>query len=186
MSRLAILLRGVNVGGRTKLAMADLRSAIAGAGFEDVQTYLQSGNAVLTTPGGLDPDVVAARVRAALAAEVGLDTGVLARTGAELAAIVAANPYPDLVETPTMLHVAFLSHRPDRAGAEGIDPSRLGPDRFSLGDRCAYLAYVTSPGRSRLAEIVTRAVLPRPPAADVTATTRNWNTVRALAERTRG
>lgn len=61
----ALLLRGVNVGAKTRLAMADLRAALESAGFEDVSTYLQSGNAVVSVPGRSSAAKVTDRVRAA-------------------------------------------------------------------------------------------------------------------------
>lgn len=181
--RYAVLLRGVNVGGRSQLAMSDLRGALEEAGFDEVSTYLQSGNAVVAAPGRAAPATVADRVRAALTGVLGASPGVVVRTGRDLAALVAANPYPDAVGEPKFLNVAFLSEQPDPKAM--LDPSALAPDEYAFGDRCVYLHYVgTSPGRSRLAEIVCREALRAHSGA--IATVRNWNTVLAMAERTAG
>jgi len=176
VTRCAVLLRGVNVGGHGKLAMADFRAAIEAAGFTDAATYLNSGNATLSAPGRAAPAKVAAAIGAQLEADLGRPVGVLVRTHAQLIAVVAGNPYP--AEHPKWLHVLFCDPDPDPATTVPAD--KLGVDQFTLGPGCAYLNFVVSPGRSRLAELVTRAALP----AGGVATARNWNTLLALVERT--
>jgi uncharacterized protein (DUF1697 family) len=171
-----VLLRGVNVGGNGKLAMADFRAAISSAGYTDVATYLNSGNATLTAPGRATPDAVAGAVAAELAKVTEKPPGVLVRTHTQLAAVAAGNPYPD--DNPKWLHVLFCD--PDPVGDAAVPPEKLGEDAFTLGPGCAYLHFGTSPGRSRLAELVTRAALPN----GGVATARNWNTLLALLERT--
>lgn len=176
----AVLLRGINVGGHGKLAMADLRTILSDAGFAEVSTYLASGNAVVATSGRAAPCAVAGRVREALTAARGESPGVLVRTHQELTAVIKANPFTAAAaDKPSWFHVAFLSAEPDGAT---LDPAALAPDEFALGDRCAYLHFVNSPGRSRLAEIVCREALRGQ--ADAVWTARNWNSVLALAERT--
>jgi uncharacterized protein (DUF1697 family) len=182
VTRYALLLRGVNVGGHRKLSMSDLRAVLSSLGHADVSTYLQSGNAVLTAPRTTSAKV-AQQVQDALAAELGVHTRVLARTHPELLAVIAANPFPAAAaEKPAWLHVAFLSAAPAAKAGAALDAAALAPDEFALGDRAVYLNFVTSPGRSRLAEIVTKAVLKGTP--DAVATARNWNTVLKLADLT--
>lgn len=177
----AVLLRGVNVGGHGKLAMADLRTILIGAGFDEVSTYLASGNAVVVASGRANPAGVADRVRDALVAARGDSPGVLVRTHQELTAVIEANPFTAAAaDKASWFHVAFLSGQPNRKAA--LDPAALAPDEFAFGDRCAYLNFVNSPGRSRLAEVVCREALRGQ--TDATATSRNWNSVVALAERT--
>lgn len=91
MVRLAILLRGVNVGGNNKLPMAQLRDALTAAGFEDVQTLLASGNVVLSADRN-DAKQVAARVRAAISSAFSLDIGCLGVTAEVLRTCVEDNP----------------------------------------------------------------------------------------------
>ena len=106
MERMAALLRGVNVGGHRRLAMADLAAAVEGLGHRDVVTYLQSGNVVFTPGSRAAPGSVAARIEEALAAGPGLDARVFVRTASELASVLAANPFTDA--DPRTLHVTFL------------------------------------------------------------------------------
>lgn len=183
MARYALLLRGVNVGGHRKLPMADLRAALESLGHADVATYLQSGNAVLSAR-GTGAARLAAQAEAALADRCGVRTRVLVRTHAQLAALVAANPFPDASAEPAKLHVVFLSAAPDRAGGAALDADALAPDRFALGTDAVYLRYAVSAGRSRLAEVVLKAVTGGTAGREVVATARNWNTVLALLRMT--
>jgi uncharacterized protein (DUF1697 family) len=173
MRRYAVLLRGVNVGGRGKLPMADFRQVLESLGHGEVKTYLQSGNAVVASPEP-DPGRLAGQIHDALARELGLDTVVMVRTGAELADVMADNPFPSAVAKPPSLHVAFLAAEPDRTRAAKLDQAAYAPDEFRFGDRVVYLHLPDGIGRSKLPP----AVLGR---LDVAATARNWNTVVALA-----
>jgi uncharacterized protein (DUF1697 family) len=177
MAKHAVLLRGVNVGGHGRLAMTDLRRVLESLGYTDVSTYLQSGNAVITTDDD-DPERVRGQIQEGLLRELGLNPSVLIRTGTELAGVVAANPFPETVAQPKLLHVVFLSAQPDPEQAAAIDPGICPPDEFSVGDRAVYLRYALNSGRSKLAELVLRQLLRGRP--DVTATARNWNTVQAI------
>ncbi|GAA1822212.1 DUF1697 domain-containing protein [Planosporangium flavigriseum] len=177
MAKYAVLLRGVNVGGHGKLAMPDLRRVLESLGYMDVSTYLQSGNAVITTSDG-DPERVSRRISDGLLRELGISPDVLVRTGAELATLVADNPFSEAVAQPKLLHVIFLSAQPD-AGHVDIETA---DGEFSIGDRAVYLRYRVSPGQSRLADLVLRPLLRGRP--DLTTTARNWNTVEALHKMT--
>jgi uncharacterized protein (DUF1697 family) len=177
MARYAVLLRGVNVGGHNKLAMADLRRVLESLGYADVSTYLQSGNAVITSDDD-DAERVERRIQESLLRELGMNPSVLIRTGAELAKVVADNPFPEAIAQPKLLHVVFLSAQPDAERAATIDPAICPPDEFAVGDRAVYLRYAVSPARSRLSELVLKQLLRGRP--DVSATARNWNTVQTL------
>lgn len=175
MARYAALLRGINVGGHNKIAMADLRALLAATGYTDVATYLQSGNAVFTARNA-PPDEIAAEVEAAVTRGLGLGVAVLVRTSEELDAVVAANPFPDAVD-PKKLNVAFLGAEPVAAWQADRDPARYAPDRFELLGRELYVWYADSVLRTTLTRDFWKG-LPG------TVTARNWNTVtrvRALA-----
>ena len=170
MSRSAVLLRGVNVGGHNRLPMADLRAVLEGVGCRRVQTYLQSGNAVVEhdgTTGELERVV-----HEALTAR-GLPVAVMVRTGEEIARVVEASPWSDL--DPKLFHVGFLSGEPDAAKVAAIDHAALLPERVVVGERVLYLDYAAGAGRSRGLDRLRLGV-------EVTA--RNWRTVQALRELT--
>lgn len=168
MARLVVLLRGVNVGGHHRLPMADLRSLLEGIGCTDVATYLQSGNAVVSSP--LSPSALTARVEKELREELDLPVAVLTRTAAELDAVVAGNP---LDADPTLLHVVFLSGRLDPGF---LDPEALLPDRVEVGDRVLYVRYASGSQSSPFAKLLSSKRFP------LVASARNWRTVLALQQ----
>ncbi len=167
MTRCVVLLRGINVGGRNRLAMADLEWSLEQVGCTAVSTYLQSGNAVVEA----EPEGLAERVEQALP----LPVRVLVRTGEQLAAVVAANPFPELVSEPKRLHVAFLSAPPDPERLAALGPLH-GDDRLAPAAGELFLAYAGGSHASPL----TAALLEK--RLGVVASARNWTTVTRLAE----
>ena len=154
--------------------MPTLREIVESLGHADVETYLQSGNVVFTPKGKGDH---AARLSEAIAGETGHDIAVVLRTGAELAQVVAENPYA--VTDPTRVVVAFLGDEV-KLGELGLgDLSSFLPDELTLHGREIYVSVPNGQGRSKLMEILARGRLP------TTVTVRNWRTVEALAEMTR-
>lgn len=168
------LLRGVNVGGRRRVPMAPLRAALADAGFTAVRTYVQSGNVVLDDRGDVAPADVARRIARVIDERFDVATAVEVRTREQLAAIVADNPFPEAVATPTALHVAFLSAPVEPAALADVDAAAYAPERFALRGRALYLHLPDGIGRSPLAQALSERRL------GVRATVRNWRTVAAL------
>src|SRR5205809_7422083 len=101
--RQIVLLRGINLGSRNRIAMPALREAFAEASFEDVATYLQSGNVVLTSH--LKPDRLAVRCRKLISDSFGLDVAVVVRSRGELAAVVRRNPFARVATDPKRYQV---------------------------------------------------------------------------------
>jgi uncharacterized protein (DUF1697 family) len=168
------LLRGINLGARNKISMAELRELFGGLEAEDVTTYLQSGNVVFESaaPAPELADAVEARIRRDLSLEV----AVLLRTGAELERVVGSSPFAGTVTDPKELHVTFLADSPPAARVDELDPRRSEPDRFQVVGAEVYLHCPNGYGRSKLTNAYFEKKL------CVTATTRNWNTVTKLAE----
>jgi uncharacterized protein (DUF1697 family) len=123
-----VLLRGVNLGARNRVAMPKLRDVLADAGFDDVHTYVQSGNVVLSS--SLPPAKVEARCRRAIADGIGLDVDVVVRTRRQLAAVVERNPLGDVATDPKRYQVAFLAARPSRAVVERLAALAADGERF--------------------------------------------------------
>jgi uncharacterized protein (DUF1697 family) len=176
------LLRGVNVGGRNKLPMADLREAVTALGHEDVATYIQSGNVVFTAAEGArdaDPVAVATDLERAVADRSGIHPGVVVLTRDGLAAVVEGNPYPDETD-PTHLHVAFAGEPLDATARDDVTAAvqrardKGSRDEATVAGSVVYLRTPGGLGRSELA-----AQLARRPATS-TVTTRNWATVTRL------
>jgi uncharacterized protein (DUF1697 family) len=169
-TRLVVLLRGINVGGRNRIPMAELRTLLTELGASSVATHLQSGQAVLDVA---DDEVggFAGRVHEQIQRRLGLDIDVLVRTREELAAIVAANPYPRLESTPKRLHVSFLDRTPDPETVAAAGTAH-GGDEFAVGDRVLYLAFSGSSHDSPLLPVLRRL--------GGVQTARNWTTVTAV------
>jgi uncharacterized protein (DUF1697 family) len=165
----AALLRGVNVGGNA-LAMPDLVRLVESLGGRDVRTYLQSGNVVYA-----GPKRVAAELEQALAQELGVRSPVLVRSGRELAETVSAKPFD---ADGKAVSVTFLARAPQETLVAGIDPSAYGDDRFAVVGSQVFLHTPGGYGRSKLGNAFWERKL------GTVATTRNWNTVLALADMT--
>jgi uncharacterized protein (DUF1697 family) len=170
------LLRAVNLGSHQKVAMPVLRSALTDAGFGDVRTYVQSGNVVLTARTRTASRVGAA-VRSTLAERLGVDTPVLVRTPAELAAVAAWNPFPDDAEQrPQRVYVTCLPAEPPEGMVAELLAVDWSPDRVAVRGTEVVAAYADGMHASRLE----RSPLMRRVCADGTA--RNWRTLRALLD----
>lgn len=175
MTRYAVLLRAVNVGGHNKVPMPTLRQIATDLGYTAVATYVQSGNLVLSA----DSKQAAAIARAisdALRRELDLDLDVIVRNRKELASVIDANPFRDGADDPKNLHVSFLAGRPTAAARKACDPAEFDPERFEFGDRCVYLWYPDGQGRSRM------ATAPWAKRLGVKGTSRNWRTVTTLLD----
>ena len=167
---IAAFLRGINVGGRSLLAMADLKSALHDAGLPDARTYLQSGNVVVTPRSG-GPVELGKTMERAIEGITGRSIRVMVRTRDELDEIVAGNTLWDESLKPASLHTVFLETAPDPDRVAELDPDRSPPDRFALSGREIFLHYPQGSGRSRLTLEYFEKTL------RVTGTARNWNTV---------
>lgn len=177
MSRLAVLLRAVNVGGTGKLPMADLKAALADLGYDDPKTLGAAGSAVIATTA--KPAAVETALEAALQARFGLTTEVFARTHAELAQVLKAGAFPTMArDAPSGLLVLFLKGEPTAAGVAALRAKIVGPEEVEAGPGCLYIAYGAGLGTTKLTgQIIERAI-------GLRGTGRNWNTVGKLAELT--
>ncbi len=165
MTAYVALLRAVNVGGTGKLPMSDLKAMCETAGFEQVQTYIASGNVVFTSKETTKK--VQARLEAALAAYAGKPVGVLVRTAAEMAAVLAANPFAG--RDPSRTVAIFLDAPVPTSALKAA--TGLAEEEMQIGKREIYIHYPSGQGQSRL----------KIPAANA-GTARNMNTVAKLAE----
>jgi len=169
MPRQIALLRGINLGARKRVAMGELRDLLESLGYEDVQTYLQSGNVVLTSE---QPEERLAReVGRQVAAKLGVESKIVVRSRDELAEVVARNPLDDVANDPKRYQVSFLSAEPDPERVRRLEALDVAPERFVASGREIYAWHPGGMQRSRLAAALTDERL------GVTATARNWSTV---------
>jgi uncharacterized protein (DUF1697 family) len=164
MTAYVALLRAVNVGGTGKLPMTTLVEMCEAAGFEETRTYIASGNVVFQSR--LKERKIKAILEERLASYAGKPVDVLIRTGEEMAAVLAANPF---AKAPTNRTVAiFLDDAPPARALDDVRGKRA--ERLALGTREIYVLYDEGMGASKL-------VIP----AARTGTARNMNTIGKLA-----
>ena len=163
------LLRGINVGGTGLLPMRDLVRLCEAAGFINVRTYIQSGNAVFES--NLDEPAVLLALQHALHRHMGKPIDVMLRSAAELQAILRANPFPN--GEPNKVHIAFLAALPP-AEAHGV--TGPGGEQVLNGTRELYIHYPEGMGKSKL----------KLPLGKLPATVRNLNTVAKLVSMAAG
>jgi len=170
MTQLVALLQGINLAGKRRVGMADLRGLLGERGFEDVATLLQSGNVVATT--ALAPDKAAQRMEEAIGERFGFAVPVIVRTLAELERIVEHDPLGDVATDPKRYVVSFFESEPPADRVQELLARDLGAERVAADGR---ELYVWSPdGVSRSQVFASAGKLgPR-------VTTRNWATVTKL------
>jgi uncharacterized protein (DUF1697 family) len=170
VARLVALLRAVNVGGRSKVPMAELRALAASLGYGDPVTYIQSGNLVITTD--VSPTTIERVLADAIERELGVSTVVIVRTAAQMVAIAAADPYADEVD-PTKRSTVFFTASPDNPDALASD--RFAPDRFTVLGSEMYLHLPQGMGKATFSMPVVERAL------GVRGTARNATSVAKLA-----
>jgi uncharacterized protein (DUF1697 family) len=145
--------------------MADLKSMCSEAGFVRIETYIASGNVIFDSAAG--PSDVKAGLEARLLVYAGKPIGVLVRTAAEMAAVLAANPFPGA--EPKYTYAIFLDHQPPADALDRV--TGHNGEEIRLGGREIFVNYGSGMGNSKL----------KIPAAKL-GTARNMNTVAKLAE----
>ena len=177
------LLRGINVGGRNKVAMADLRAVVAGLGHADVVTYIQSGNVVFTS-GESDAEALATALEEAIAGGLGVKPAVVVLSRDDLARAVRDNPYPD-EPNPKLVHAVFFRGQVPAGAADAIEAGQRraaerggGQDDARIVGGTVFLHTPGGFGRSELALFL----LGRSASPVAAGTARNWSTVTKLLD----
>ena len=173
------LLRGINLGGRNKVPMAELREVVTSLGHTGVTTYIQSGNVLFTTPED-DTAKLASALETAITETFGLTASVVVLSRDELARILDSNPHAD-EPNPKLLHVVFLNAElpPDLLGrvkaAESAAAAKGSRDTVTAIGPALFLHTPDGFGTSELAQVVLR-ILGTPGKTGIAATARNWST----------
>jgi uncharacterized protein (DUF1697 family) len=174
MNTYIALFRGINVGGRNILPMAELRALLENLGCSNVQTYIQSGNVVLQHPGKAVKRL-SAQIGGAVNEQYGFEPAVLILTHGEMKKAVEANPFPDAEADPRSLHLMFLYARPRKPDLKGLEAVKAPSERFKLKDKVFYLHAPDGVARSKLTAGIDRLL-------GVSITGRNWRTVCKLLD----
>lgn len=173
--RYVALLRGINVGGNNMIKMEKLREIVSGLGFENVKTYVNSGNVIFDTK-KTDDRKLAAKIHDAIQKELGLDISVMARSIDEICEIIVNNPYKGQFENDRYLHVFFL------------DDELLPEKRKLLLEQTSDVEFISVTGRtiyymlriSIVDSVLGKGFIDRK--LKVAATARNWRTVNKIVE----
>ena len=175
--RMVALLRGINVGRNKRVSMAELAGLLTDLGYTEVRTHLNSGNVVFSCQPRATAGA-AAKIRTAIADQLGVECEVMTRTAAELQAVVDGNPLADVATDPARYLVAFLSDTPKPAAVRSVQATDFGDDQIRIVDDHAYLWCAQGVNDSPVVKAAWQREL------GVSATTRNWRTVLKLAELT--
>lgn len=181
------LLRGINVGGRNKVAMAELAGVVGSLGHTEVATYIQSGNVAFVAAGGpgAPEGELAGEIASAVASSLGVSCGVVVLASGAFRHVVEGNPFAAAAATePSSVHALFLQGELDDdrlaavAAAVARAAQRGGRDDARASGRAIYLRTADGFGRSALVAELARGGRAAPSAG---ATARNWATVLALS-----
>jgi uncharacterized protein (DUF1697 family) len=168
------MLRGINVGGQKKIQMDRLRESFEALGFEQVKTYVQSGNVIFKAKSG-SPLRLSKKVEGQILKDFGFSISVILRTSHEMGQTIRNNPFVkekgiDL----SKLHVTFLASCPNKATVQKLEALAAEPDQFCYSGKEVYLYCPNGYGRTKLSNNALERVL------SVCATTRNWRTANKL------
>jgi uncharacterized protein (DUF1697 family) len=176
MKTYVVLLSGVMPFGKNKVPMAQLREVLANAGFGNVRTYIQSGNALVDTE--LQAEEVEERVRELIKTHIGPDLAVVARTGVQLQKVLNDSPFKKGFDISRVFFVSF-NDTPPTAKAKALLSEDFGDEKLVIKGAAAY-AYI--PGNATRSKVSNNLLEKR---LGVSATTRNFNTMSKLIEMSR-
>ncbi|MBM1104745.1 DUF1697 domain-containing protein [Aurantibacter crassamenti] len=176
MQTYVVLLRGINVSGQKKIIMADLRKMLEQSNFQEVETYIQSGNIVLKS-NEKDNVKVASKIKSAIAETFGFDIFVLAKKYDELKDIFDANPFTDPIDIENKkVYFALLENSPQSEIVAEFNKIEFVNEQFSIKNNCVYLNYTNGAGKAKLTNNLIERKL------KVAATSRNYRTMVKLLE----
>lgn len=176
MAAAVSLLRGVNVVGRHKIKMEELRELYESLGLRRAQTYIQSGNVVFRTD-ARDFTRLSKRIADAIEQRFAFRPGVVLRTAADLRGVIAANPFASRGDLdPSKLLILFLASEPPADVRGRILRIESEPEELRMEGRELYIYYPNGMARAKVSWAFIEKILQTP------GTGRNWNTVRKLLE----
>lgn len=171
MTTYVAFLRGINVGGHKKVQMRALQQLFVGLGYDNVSTYLQTGNVIFTSA-AVPPSL--AEIEARIAQDLGVAINVVLRTSEDLAGVIAHSPFAGWDADPVTLHVTFLATVPEPDRVARLEVPAHESVRFWSRGREVYLHCPDGYGRTKLNNSYIEKRL------GVVATTRNWRVINHL------
>jgi len=175
MKKYLAILRGINVGGHNKILMSELITLFKELNFQEVRTYIQSGNVVFNSSGNESNAALEDKIRHAIETKFNLNIPIFVRSGSELKLIVSTNKFIQNEDiTPEKLHVTFLSQKPEESFVDNLKTMEFPPDEFYVSGQEIYIHCPDKYGETKLSNLFFEKKL------KVVATTRNWKTVNQL------
>jgi uncharacterized protein (DUF1697 family) len=171
MTNYIALLRGINVSGANKVPMTDLRAMLVGLGFENVQTCIQSGNAVFGA--AHEQGVLQGLIEAAFVERFGFAVPIIAISSEALTAAIAANPFAHALDDPAKLHLGFMAAEPSAEAVALLKTKPHSGEVWQIFGKNFYFHTPAGMGTSKLFPYIERTL-------KVAVTFRNWRTVEAL------
>jgi uncharacterized protein (DUF1697 family) len=169
------LLRGINVGGHNQLPMPELRSLCGELGWENVQSYIQSGNLVFTA--GAKPASLEAELERAIEVRFSLSIPVIVRSAGDWQTYIEANPFPEASQSePNLATLALSKASPKKGAAEALQERAQDGELVIQVGEALWIHYPNGIGRSKLSPTLLDRLV------GSAVTTRNWRTVLKLAE----
>ena len=175
MTAFIALLRGINVGGRNKVPMPELRAVCGDLGWEGVATYIQSGNVVFRAGGR--PASLEGELERAIEERFDLSVSVVVRAAADWPDYVTGNPFPKASESePNLVMLALSKEPPKQDAVECLRERAADGERIERFDDALWIHYAGGSGRSKLSPSILDRLVGSP------VTTRNWRTVLKIEE----
>jgi uncharacterized protein (DUF1697 family) len=177
MTQYISIIRGINVSSQKKIVMKELKSLYESLGFENVLTYIQSGNVIFNSDIDHVLDIQKL-IEDAINTKYNFEVPVDIRTSNEFEKVLANIPFGevDLEADGTKMLITFLSHQPDKSAVNRLMKYVKAPEKLVLGDKCIYLHCPNGYGKTKLSNVFIEKKL------DVLATTRNLKSVNKLCE----
>lgn len=180
MSTYIALLRGINVSGQKKIKMADLREQLSELGWQNIQTYIQSGNVIFESD---DDDLkeLGQKLAEKIKEHYGFEVPTMVKRPADFQHVLEHNPFSkELEEIPKQFYVTFLAEAPDKEKVEALRQVDYSPEQWGLVGTDIYFYPPQGYGRAKMHNNFFEKKL------KVQATTRNWRTIQVLLEMTQG
>lgn len=177
MTNKIALLRGINVGGKRKILMADLRELLTGIGFTDVKTYIQSGNIFFNLSNEMNDAEIADAIEKLISDNYEFNVPVVVRSVEEVQQAIKSNPfYAENEEDITHLHLTFLKEKPSEENQLKTEEYNYEPDKFVIKNKDVFIFCEGKYHKSKLTNTFFEKKL------KVSTTTRNWKTILKLLE----
>ena len=168
------MFRGINVGGKAALPMAELTKLLEACGYTGIKTYIQSGNVVFRSS-KTEADKLPERIGKAVSSRHGFRPEAIVLGVGEIERAVVSNPFPEAEAEPKSLHLYFLERSPPNPNLEAMSALKAASESFATVDKVFYLHAPDGFGRSKLAARAEKLI-------GVGATARNWRTVNKILE----